>query len=81
MDYDSTPIPDLYVQARRLPAEAMQRWRHVQRTGIRLMSALPSALDKQQAAHDEYDHGDDQPWHQERVQCVQRDHKIRPSEY
>lgn len=29
MDYDSTPIPDLYVQARRLPAEALQRWRHV----------------------------------------------------
>ena len=29
MDYDSTPIPDLYVQARRLPAEAMDLWRQV----------------------------------------------------
>jgi len=29
VDYDSTPIPDLYVQARRLPAEAMDVWRRV----------------------------------------------------
>jgi ubiquinone/menaquinone biosynthesis C-methylase UbiE len=29
VDYDSTPIPDLYVQARRLPAEAMGVWRRV----------------------------------------------------
>ena len=29
MDYDSTPIPDLYVQARRLPPEARRLWRQV----------------------------------------------------
>jgi SAM-dependent methyltransferase len=29
VDYDSTPIPDVYVQARRLPAEAMDLWRQV----------------------------------------------------
>jgi SAM-dependent methyltransferase len=29
VDYDSTPIPDLYVRARRLPAEAMDVWRRV----------------------------------------------------
>jgi ubiquinone/menaquinone biosynthesis C-methylase UbiE len=29
VDYDSTPIPDLYVQARRLSAEAMDLWRQV----------------------------------------------------
>jgi len=45
VDYDSTPIPDLYVQARRLPAEAMQRWRHVLRDLLPPAPSIRRVLD------------------------------------
>ena len=45
MDYDSTPIPDLYVQARRLPAGAMDLWRQVVRDMLPPAPSIRRVLD------------------------------------
>jgi ubiquinone/menaquinone biosynthesis C-methylase UbiE len=45
VDYDSIPIPDLYVQARRLPAGAMDLWRQVFRDMLPPAPSIRRVLD------------------------------------